>query len=285
MAEKEQLENTSEEDKKAAKKEKRRKAKEEKKKKKKDKEAGAEEEGEEEKLGSKIALVFVTLLIIIIWLAIIAILIKADVGGFGSTVLRPILKDVPYLNRILPEDPSDGLVPEDTQYQYDSLEDAVEQIKALELLLDEANADKEKNEQTIESLQEQIAELSKYREEQAEFEELQQKFYREVVFSEEAPDIEEYKAFYESIDKANAEALYKQVVEQITYNERAEEYAKTYSSMKPSEAAAIFNTMTNDLNLVADILLNMDTQSRADILGKMDVETAAKLTAIMEPEE
>ena len=50
------------------------------------------------------------------------------------------------------------------------------------------------------------------------------------------------------------------------------------------EAAAIFDTMTDDLQLVADILLNMSTQARADILGKMDPEIAAKLTAIMEPD-
>ena len=63
-----------------------------------------------------------------------------------------------------------------------------------------------------------------------------------------------------------------------------EDYAKTYSSMKAKQAAAIFDTMTDDLQLVADILLNMSTQARADILGKMDPEIAAKLTAIMEPD-
>ena len=60
-------------------------------------------------------------------------------------------------------------------------------------------------------------------------------------------------------------------------------YAKTYSNMKPQEAASIFDTMTDNLGLVADILMNMGTQQRADILGKMDATTAAKLTEIMEP--
>ena len=59
--------------------------------------------------------------------------------------------------------------------------------------------------------------------------------------------------------------------------------AKTYSNMKPQEAASIFDTMTDNLGLVADILMNMGTQQRADILGKMDATTAAKLTEIMEP--
>ena len=46
---------------------------------------------------------FVTLIIILIWLAIIVLLIKCDVGGFGSSVLAPVLKDVPYVNKILPD--------------------------------------------------------------------------------------------------------------------------------------------------------------------------------------
>ena len=44
------------------------------------------------------------------------------------------------------------------------------------------------------------------------------------------------------------------------------------------------NTMTNDFDLVADILRNMSTKARADILGKMTPENAAKLTAILEPD-
>lgn len=72
--------------------------------------------------------------------------------------------------------------------------------------------------------------------------------------------------------------LYKQVVEQTLTDEQMDDYVKTYSSMKPKEAAAIFDTMTDNLQLVADILSNMDTQSRGDILGKMNSDTAAKVT-------
>ncbi len=240
-----------------------------------------EEEEVEEGLGSKIVLAFVTLLIILIWLGIIVILIKFDVGGFGSTVLRPIIKDVPYLNMILPN--SDEYM-ENTEYQYESMDDAVVRIKELEQLLDAEMATNAANQETIASLQAQIAELETYKLEQAEFEEIKEKFYEEVVFSDQAPDIEEYKTFYESIDPENAEVLYKQVVEQIQYNEELEDYVKTYSNMKAKEAAAIFDTMEDDLQLVADILANMDAQSRADILGKMDEEVAAKVTAILEPD-
>ena len=242
-------------------------------------EAGVEEQ---ETLGSKLILAFVTLLIIVIWVGIIAILIICDVGGFGSSVLYPIMKDVPYLNRILPSVEYE-FGTENTEYQFDSLDEAGNRIKELETLLDEANSSSSKRADKVKQLKEQIAELSVYKEEQTEFEKQKEKYYEEVVFSDNAPDINEYKTYYESIEPANAEVLYKQVVEQLQHDEEVKEYAETYSTMKPKAAAAIFDTMTGDLKLVASILQNMDAQSRADILGKMNAEIAAKVTAIMEP--
>lgn len=236
----------------------------------------------EEEGGSKLVLVFVTFLIIVIWLGIIAILIKTDVGGFGSTVLTPILKDVPGINMILPN--SDDVSTETEGVAYSSVEEAVEQIKELEIQLDTANAQIETDAKTIEELNAQIADLGTYKEEQANFELEKEKYYEEVVFSDKAPDIEEYKTYYESIDPENAEVLYKQVCEQIQKDQEIKDYAATYSSMKPKEAAAIFDTMTDDLNLVADILQAMDSESRAKIMGKMNADNAAKLTEIMNPQ-
>ena len=245
-------------------------------------ENGDMEDNEEESFGSKLGLFFIALLILIIWLGIIAILIKSDIGGFGSTVLSPMLKDVPVINKILPA--SDFV--EDTQnteYPYTSLDEAIAKIKELELELDEATSSGNTDSKKISELEDQIKELKKYKEEQAEFEKEKQKFYEEVVFSDNAPDIEEYKAYYESIDSENAEVLYKRVIEQLQEDEKIQEYAATYSSMKPKEAAAIFDSMTKDLKLVAKILMAMDTDARAAILGKMNTDTAAKLTQMMEP--
>ena len=133
--------------------------------------------------------------------------------------------------------------------------------------------------------EEKAKELDTYKQNETAFEEEKEKWYEDVVFSDDAPDINNYKQYYESIDPANAEVLYKQVVEQTLTDEQMDDYVKTFSNMKPKEAAAIFNTMTDNLQLVADILSNMDTQSRANILGKMDSDTAAKVTEIMEPSE
>lgn len=239
-------------------------------------------EDENESTGNKFVLFVVTLLVIVIWLGIIALLIKTDVGGFGSTVLYPYLKDIKYVNKILPEVSSDADV--DTEHQFDSIDDAVDRIKELELQLDEANSSLTTDSETIDSLQSQVDELSTYKEAEAEFEAEKEKFYEEVVFSDQAPDISEYKTYYESIEPENAEVLYKQVVEQLQASQEISDYATTYSSMKPKEAAAIFDTMTDNLSLVADILQAMDAESRANILGKMNADTAAKVTEIMEPD-
>lgn len=270
-------------DKKARKKAEKAKKKEEK------KQAKAEKEeldmDEETSIGGKIAVFFVTLIILIIWLAIILLLIKWDVGGFGSGVLGPVLKDVPYVNKILPESALVQESTEDSAYAFDTMEDAVNRIKELEIQLAESQNTSNANAEYIAQLEGQAAELAQYKQDEADFEAEKQKFYEEVVFGDAALDIEEYMTFYESIDPANAEIIYRQVVEQNAVDEELEDYIKTYSSMKPKEAAAIFDTMTDDLKLVADILKNMDAQSRADILGKMNSETAAKVTEIMEPSE
>lgn len=280
MADNEELEEKV--DKKKLKEEKKKAKREAKEAKKKAKADMGDLEDENESSGNKFVLFVVTLLVIVIWLGIIALLIKADVGGFGSTVLYPYLKDVKYINKILPEVSSD--VDVDTEHQFDSIDDAVNRIKELELQLDEANSSLTTDSETIDSLQSQVDELSAYKEAEAEFEAEKEKFYEEVVFSDQAPDISEYKTYYESIEPENAEVLYKQVVEQLQASQEISDYATTYSSMKPKEAAAIFDTMTDNLSLVADILQAMDAESRANILGKMDADTAAKVTEIMEPD-
>lgn len=247
--------------------------------------AAESDELEEESGGSKVAVFFVSLLIIVVWFAIIALLIKWDVGGFGSGVLAPILKDVPYVNKILPDDAVEQVSTEDSAYAYDTMADAVERIKELEKELADAQNASSANADYISQLEAQSQELQQYKENEAEFEKEKQSFYEDVVFSDVAPDIEEYKKYYESIDPANAEVLYKQVVAQTAEDEQLDDYIKTYSSMKPKEGAAIFDTMTDNLKLVAQILDGMDADSRAAILGKMTSDTAAKVTEIMKPSE
>lgn len=234
-------------------------------------------------IGGRLIMAFVVLLIILIWLVIFAFLVKMDVGGFGSTVLFPVLKDVPYVNQILPG--IEEYMPQEAEEEipYATVEEAVERIKELEVEIEQLKADGSANSDYIAELEAASAELAEYKANEAAFEEEKEKFYEEVVFSDNAPDINEYKTYYESIAPENAEAIYKQVVSQLQTDAEIEDYVKTYSSMKPKNAAAIFDTMTDDFDLVCEILQSMDAATRADILSAMSEENAAILTKMMEP--
>ncbi|GFI31173.1 hypothetical protein IMSAGC013_02567 [Lachnospiraceae bacterium] len=270
-------------DKKAQKKAERARKKEEKKQRKAEKKQMQEEESqeEEESGGSKIAVILATIVFIAIWLAILALIIKMDIGGFGSTVLHPILKDVPVINKILPETEKEPVV--DAQYPYTTLDEAIARIKELEVELSDTQSQSKGNSDYVSQLEAEVARLREFENEQSAFEEEKTKFYKEVVFNENAPDISEYKAYYESIDPANAEVLYKQVVQQQEADAEIEEYAKTYSEMKPKQAAAIMEAMQDNLKLVVKILENMKTDARSDILAAMNAEVAARITKMMEP--
>ncbi len=251
--------------------------------KKQEKEAKKQEDvlEEEETTGGKILIGVVAVFIVAIWLLILGLLIKMDVGGFGSTVLYPVLKDVPVVSKILPD--VKEYAKEDEAYTFDSMEDAVKRIKELEKENADLKSQQSDNDAYVADLESQSAELKTRKDEEAAFEAKKEKFYEEVVFSDKAPDINAYKEYYESIEPANAEAIYKQVVQQQQQTTQVKEYADTYAKMKPAQAAAIMNTMTDNLPLVGKILWAMDAKSRAGILGAMDKDIAAAVTKLMEP--
>ena len=256
--------------------------------KKRGKKGGEGDDEERETVGSKIAVFFVTLLIIFIWLAIFALLIKADVGGFGSSVMRPLIGNIPVLNKILPDDPNapeggqEGSS-EDAKYRYKNMDEAVAYIKELELQLADAQQSDEADAAHVAELEAEVAKLRTLEQEQASYEAEKQKFYEEVVFSDKAPDINEYIEYYQSIDPENAEVLYREALKQKAVSDELKEYIKKYSSMSAKAAAGIFDAMTDNLPLVAEILTNMDADSAGAILGKMNADTAAKVTEIMHP--
>ena len=203
-----------------------------------------------ESKGSKLTSFLVGLVVVIIWLVIFALLIKMDVGGVG-TMLRPYLKNVPVINQILPDASSEEIADE-TGYKFNSIAEAVERLKVFE-------------------------------ENQEYYEQLKDEFDREVVFTDNAPDISEYKKWYESIDADNAAALYAEVVRQLEHKQEVQDWAAAYAKMDAKNAAAILQEMTGDTNLVAEILECMTAKQRAAILAEMDTVFAAKMTKIMYP--
>ena len=227
--------------------------------------------------------VIATIGIILVWVAILCVVIKLDVGGFGSKVLTPLLKDVPVVNLILPNSQNSGNISTENG-GYTNLNDATEQIKNLELQLQQAQTDNLKLQEDVANLKAENARLQEFEDKQVEFQRIKNEFYEEVVYAENGPGAEAYQKYYESMDPTTAEYLYKQVIAQLQEDKSVQDYASAYSSMKPKKAAAIFEQMTDNLNLAARILKTMSAENRGNILAEMDPAIAAKLTKIMDPE-
>lgn len=243
-----------------------------------------ERELDEQIDGNGASVVIVTLFIILIWLGILILLVKMDVGGFGSNVLTPIFKDVPVINKILPSESTTETSKDKEAYGgYSSLKEAVEQIKTLEKQLDQVQSTNATYAEQIDTLKAEVQRLKTFEDNQVEFQKIKEQFYEEVVYAENGPGADEYRKYYEEMDPATAEALYKQVIQTEAADKQMQEYANTFSNMQASEAAAILGNMTDNLDLAASILQNLDVSTRGAILGAMDSAIAARIVKIMDP--
>ena len=234
---------------------------------------------------------FLTIAIIVMWLLIMSLLIRLDVGHFGSTVMAPIIKDVPYLNRILPEhargstDTYRGDEEAETQ-NTSRADDAY--VRALEEQLAEAQNRTAEYKTTMDQQQAEIERLRAFESQQSAFETQRSEFYNDIIYNNNSPGAEEYAKYFEMIDPEVAAEIYKQVVQSEAANSDVQTYANAYAAMKAKEAAAIFDEMVgkgseHEVQLAARILLVMGADDRGKIMGKMETENAARLTDIMEP--
>lgn len=243
-----------------------------------------EDELEEDEGGNGVVTFFATVLIVFLWLAVICVIVKLDIGGFGSSVLTPILKDVPVVNKILPGTVQTETADPESFGGYSSLQEAVDYIKQLELELERVQNASAQKDTDLESLTAEVLRLQEFEKRQTEFQRIEQEFYEEVVYADKGPGAEEYRKWYEEMNPSTAEFLYKQVIMQLQESQEIQDYAQAYSEMKPKQAAGIFEQMTDNLDLAAKILETMGAEERGAILGVMDPEVAAKLTKIMNPD-
>lgn len=234
----------------------------------------------ENKDGSKLLTLLIALLIVVIWLAIFAILIKLDIGGFGSGVLKPILKDVPIVNLVLPSSEVEPIVVEN-EYDITSLPQAIAKIRELEFVISQMTESNKDVSQSQADLLAEIERLKVFEENQLAFEQRVAEFDKKVVFAEAAPGIEEYKKYYEAINPTNAENIYRQVIEQLQYSDAIKEKANIYKNMEPKNAANILQTMSADVESVAQILLSMKPKESAAIMAEMNNVVAARITKKM----
>ncbi len=232
---------------------------------------------ENESGGSKLVNAIIVLVIILIWLAVFAFLIKLDVGGIGSNILYPVLKDVPVVNKILPS-PSEEMQASEDNYKYTTLKSANARIKELESQLEAQGGTTAANSDYIANLEAEVRNLQKYKDQMDEFDKRVAEFNEKIVFNDNAPDISEYRSYYESIEPENAEKIYRQVMQRERYNEKAKELATYYANMEAESAAQVMSEMDEDLDLICDILQNMSEKQAAAILQAMNTEYAAQIT-------
>jgi flagellar motility protein MotE (MotC chaperone) len=248
------------------------------------KELESQERELDEKIeGSSVPVALVTVFIIFIWLGIIVLLIKMDVGGFGSNVLKPILQDIPVVNLILPSDSSTETTSDKSYGGYSSIRDAVDELEKVQQQLEQAQETNATYSEQIETLKAEVKRLQTFEDNQVEFQKIKEQFYEEVVYAENGPGAEEYKEYYEEMDPTTAEALYKQVIQEEATNVKMKDYVSTYGNMDASDAAEILSAMTDDLDLAAEILSSLTSAQRAAIMAEMDPSIAARLSKIMKP--
>ena len=235
--------------------------------------ADASEEGK----GSKAVTIIIVLVIVIIWLAIFGVLIKLDVGGFGSGVMYPILKDVPVLSMVLPE-PKEA---ENNVKIYDDLDEANEKIKEHEKKIAAKSSSDGKNTSEIDKLRAENARLKKYEADQAQFATRVYDFDKQVVFGDKAPDTVEYYNYYSELNKDKAEELTNKVAKKFNYSQKIKDQAETFTKMQPAQAAAALTEMSGDLTLVAKILDCMQASKAAVILDQIEPTVMAQIVTKM----
>ena len=242
-----------------------------------------ERELDEQIEGTNASVVVVTIFIIIIWLGILCLLVKMDVGGFGSNVLTPMLKDIPIVNKILPTESGTESTKDNSYGGYSSIREAVDQITELEKKIEQLQNTNTAYAEQIEALKAETERLGTFEKKQVEFQSIKEQFYEEVVYAENGPGAEAYREYYEEMDPTTAEALYKQVIQEEAVNSKMKDYVATYSNMDAAKAASILGAMTDNLDLAAEILSSLPAATRGAIMGEMDPAVAARITRIMNP--
>lgn len=226
--------------------------------------------------GGKILTVLIIFLIVLIWLAILALLIKFDVGGLGSEVLRPVLKDIPVINRILPDVSEDQLAYENA-YPFKNLEEAIEVIKNLEEEVDKYREENSDYAERLAELQKEIDSLKHYEEEQDAFAKLREKFDNEVVYNEKAPSTDEYLKWYAAMYPNNAAKIYEELLEKQMIEDSIQKYADYLAKMDAGDAAAILSEMPSDIDLICRLLECMKTAFVSEVLAEMEPLFAARI--------
>lgn len=237
-------------------------------------------DNDESKSGSKILLFLLSFLIL---LGAFILLVKLDVGGLGTNILGPRLKNVPVINLILPKMSAEEAGNLDLpNYNFETVDEAVERLKATEIMLKEKEKEAEKLNETINQNQAEIDRLKVFEAERLQFEKDKEEFDKLVA---EQADPEAFMAFVEEMYPESALKIYESLITQKQINEEIASVASMYQEMKPKNAAAILEeTVSKDIDMAAQILLQLEPSQAGAILAAMDSTLADKVSRYMYPE-
>lgn len=170
-------------------------------------------------------------------------MVKLDVGGVASTLLAPLIGDIPVARSILPAE--------------------LQRKSPSELAAEQAAAEAE-SQAASQAAAEAESQAAAEAESQAAAE-------AEAQAASQVAEAQAQAASQAAEAQAEAEAA-----------AALQDYVDTYSAMKPQDAAKLFESMLPDKeDIVVDILKNLTPEGRAAILSSMDVTNAANLTEKM----
>ncbi|NLI88835.1 MAG: hypothetical protein GX366_00275 [Epulopiscium sp.] len=214
-------------------------------------------------------------IILIVFIAIILVIVKLDVGKVSSKYLEPKIKNVPIVRHILPKTKAKGLYADHTKEQLIAI------IENQENELEMAQEEIEVQADEIVDLQNKIADLEVFEDEYSQFREDKYEFDQNVATLNE----EEFMRYYQQMYPENAQEAYSNIIRTQEMTKEQRQYSLLISEMDESSAAKVLeNLFQTDMDIIISILSNMETESASAILDEMDSQIAARVVKQLSPE-
>ncbi len=258
------------------------------------KDAAGKANGTPNKQGSGIKGKIFSILTVLLVFAIIAavfggvfyFIVHNNYGGIADRYYLTI-KDIPVLKYALPvkKDPLDpkNMTAEDIKKKYiefrDKNTDLNKQLADVRAELEkyktsEADA-QQKASDSEQKLKDMDAREAALKDKESQLTEMKKQIDDSVAKGDKAA----FKAYYESLDPANAKELYSKVVQDMQTDANVKKFAQIYAAMDEAAAAQIFEQLgATQLDMTAETLQAMNKDNSAKILGSMTPQFAAQVT-------
>lgn len=214
-------------------------------------------------------LVFLIIFILICGLFLVAVFL--DLFNLRTVYFNNFISKIPFFSQFAitteeePEITYEEILSQNNILTLEN-EDLVNQI----LELEEVN----------ENLIEENLRLSEFENNQMEF--IAEKEAFDIMVANGEPY--DYTAYYESINPVTADEIYRELKGIEMETVELDDYISRYKNMKPSNTALILEElMATDMDLVALILENLDSDTAGKIISAMSAENGAKITKRMAP--